>query len=360
MEAKNKYVFKELDQLDKRVRESKTPPNLKEAVFNMLDRLNRMAKFGNYSQDFEYIQNYINWVISIPWGQFTKEELDIPKAKQVLDNNHYGLEQVKERVLEYLSTRLLLKEKVKKDNKYEEALKRSPILCMVGLQGVGKTTMAKSIAKALGRPFVRISMGALGSTLELRGRNKAMPGAEPGQLIKSIVRVKSMNPIILLDELDKVSGETGLRSDMMAVLLEMLDPVQNTMFRDHYIDYPVDLSPIMFIVSANSTGTFSAALMDRLEIIKMPSYTDEEKLVIARDYLLPKIIIQNGLEPEQLEIQEDVWPLLIRPLGFDSGIRSLKRILDSVARKSAYEIVTQKKEKVVIGPENFKKYLPLF
>ncbi len=359
-EKKENYTFKELIELDNKVRGSNIPELLKDSIFNMLDRLNRMAKFGNYTQDFEYIQNYINWVINVPWGKFKKEELDITKAKNILDSNHYGLEQVKMRVLEYLSTRLLLKEKVKKDNIYQKALKKSPILCMVGLQGVGKTTMAKSIAKALGRPFVRISMGALGSTLELRGRNKAMPGAEPGQLIKSLIRVKNMNPVILLDELDKVSGETGLRSDMMAVLLEILDPEQNTLFRDHYIDYPIDLSPVMFIVSANSTGTFSAALMDRLEIIKMPSYTDEEKLVIARDYLLPKIIIQNGLEPNQIQFKKEVWPLLIRPLGFDSGIRSLKRILDSVARKAAYEIVTKRKNKIIITPENFKEYLPLF
>lgn len=358
MEEK-KYVFKELDNLDNQVRESNAPSDLKDRVFAMLLRLNRMAEMGNYSQDYEYISSYINWVVSIPWNIVDEETLDIEKTKQVLDNHHYGLDKVKERVLEYISTRLLLTEK--KDNpEYGDALKRSPILCMVGLQGVGKTTMARSIAESLNREFVRISMGALGSTLELRGRNKAVPGAEPGQIIKSLVRTKTTNPLILLDELDKVSGESGLRADMMAVLLEILDPEQNTSFRDHYIDYPIDLSGVMFIVSANNTGTFSAALMDRLEIIRMPSYTDEEKKVIARDYLLPKLIISNGLDSTKVEFTEDVWDDLIRPLGFDSGIRSLKKNLDGMTRKVAREIVMDKKDKVIINRDNFKSYLPAY
>ncbi|PIR43242.1 hypothetical protein COV24_03775 [candidate division WWE3 bacterium CG10_big_fil_rev_8_21_14_0_10_32_10] len=358
-ESNSKYLFKELEDLDSKVRNSKAPDDLKERIYSMLSRLNRMAKMGNYSQDYEYISSYINWVIETPWGIFAKETLDISKVKETLDKNHYGLESVKARVLEYLSTRVLLSDKVE-DPDYAEALKRSPILCMVGLQGVGKTTMAKSIAKALNREFIRVSMGALGSTLELRGRNKAMPGAEPGQIIKSLVRVNSMNPLILLDELDKVSGETGLRADMMAVLLEILDPEQNTSFRDHYLDYPIDLSGVLFIVSANNTGTFSAALMDRLEIIRMPSYTDDEKKVIARDYLLPKIIVSTGLTKDQLEFSPDIWDFLIRPLGFDSGIRSLKKNLESMARKAAREIVMDGTKKVVINTENYKQYLPSY
>jgi ATP-dependent Lon protease len=355
-----KYVFKELQDLDAKVRDSSLPSDLKERTFAMLSRLNRMAQMSNYSQDYEYISTYINWVTQIPWDKRSKEVLELNKTKEVLDSNHYGLESVKERVLEYLSTRVLLKERVKEDPSFEKQLKRAPVLCMVGLQGVGKTTMAKSVAEALNREFIRVSLGALGSTLELRGRNKSIPGAEPGQIIKSLVRTNVMNPVILLDELDKVSGETGLRSDMMAVFLELLDPEQNTNFRDHYIDYPIDLSEVLFIVSANNTGTFSAALMDRLEVIRMPSYSDDEKQKIARDYLLPKIINESGLKPEQFEVQDEVWGVFIRPLGFDSGIRSLKKNLESITRKAAKEIVADKKEKVIITPDNFKTYLPSY
>lgn len=355
-----RYEFKELQDLEDKVSSSKAPEELKTKIFSLIQRLSRMAKMGNYSQDFEYASNYIDWVVSIPWGETTKEVLDIQKAKKHLDAHHYGLERVKDRVLEYLSTRILLTKRSAQDSSYEEALRKSPILCMVGLQGVGKTTMARSIAGALNREFVRVSLGGLGSTLELRGRNKSTPGAEPGQIIKSLVRAKTMNPVILLDELDKVSGETGLRSDMMAVFLEILDPEQNTSFRDHYIDFPINLSQVLFIVSANNTGTFSTALMDRLEVIRMPSYTDDEKKVIARDYLLPQILKQTGLTKEQFKIETDVWDVFIRPLGFDSGIRSLKKNLDSMARKAAKEVVAEGKESVLITKENFKQYLPVY
>lgn len=353
-----KYEFKELENLQKLVEDSKSPDELKTSVYAMLDRLNRMSKMGNYSQDYEYISSYIDWIVSVPWGKESTESLDIKATHKMLNDEHYGLSSVKERILEYIATRILLGRKAKVDKKYEAALKRSPILCLVGLQGVGKTTMARSVAKALNREFIRVSMGALGSTLELRGRNKAIPGAEPGQIIKSLIRTKVMNPVILLDELDKVSGESGLRSDMMAVLLEILDPEQNTSFRDHYIDYPLDLSSVMFIVSANNTGTFSAALMDRLEVIRMPSYTDEEKQTIARDYLLPKLLDASGLDENIFVVEDPVWGEFIRPLGFDSGIRSLKKNLDSVIRKAAKQLVTGEVEKVVITPENFKEYLP--
>lgn len=257
--------------------------------------------------------------------------------------------------MQYLAVRKLLLDK--KDFK---AVERSPVICMVGLQGIGKTTMAKSIGKALNRPFYRISMGAIGSVLEIRGRDKAGEGAEPGQIIKALIRTGVRNPIILLDELDKASGQTGLLADVMATMLEILDPEQNTSFRDHYIDYPIDLSQVMFIVSANKLSTFSAALMDRLEIIKMPSYTDDEKLVISRDYLLPRVRASTGLLEDQLVFTQDVWPALLRPLGYDSGIRSLQRIIESMARQAALEIVTGQTTHVEITADNFRKYLPKY
>ena len=231
---------------------------------------------------------------------------------------------------------------------------------MVGLQGIGKTTMAKSIAEALNRPFYRISMGAIGSVLEIRGRDKASEGAEPGQIIKAIIRTGVRNPVILLDELDKASGQSGLLADIMATMLEVLDPEQNTSFRDHYFDYPINLSQVMFIVSANKIGTFSAALLDRLEIVRMPSYTDDEKQVIARDYLLPRVRATTGLGEDQLEFSSDVWASILRPLGFDSGIRSLQRTLENMARKVALEIVEKKATKVIIDASNFQSYLPKY
>lgn len=346
---------KEITQMRDKVNDSPSPQELKDQCMLMIERLERMAKTGVYSREYDIINNYIDWVIKYPWDKYASETLDLDVVKSTLDGNHYGLDAVKERILQYLAVRKLLLDK--KDFK---AVEKSPVICMVGLQGIGKTTMAKSIAKALNRPFYRVSMGAIGSVLEIRGRDKAIEGAEPGQIIKAMVRTGVRNPIILLDELDKASGQTGLLADVMATMLEILDPEQNTTFRDHYLDYPIDLSQVMFIVSANKLGTFSAALMDRLEIIKMPSYTDEEKQVISRDYLLPRVRASTGLLEDQLEFSPDVWPVLLRPLGYDSGIRSLQRIIESMARQVALEIVTGKTDKVYITAENFRQYLPKY
>jgi ATP-dependent Lon protease len=345
----------EIQRLYDKISNSAAPEELKISTQTMLKRLERMARTGVYSKEYDVISTYIDWVIQFPWNKRSEEILDLTRVKQVLDEAHYGLEGVKERIMEYMAVRKLLTEK--KDFK---AVEKSPVICMVGLQGIGKTTTAKSIAKALNRPFYRISMGAIGSVLEIRGRNKADDAAEPGQIVKAIVRTGVRNPVILLDELDKASGQSGLLADVMATMLEILDPEQNTTFRDHYLDYPIDLSEVMFIVSANKIGTFSAALMDRMELIKMPSYTDEEKQVIARDYLLPRVRATTGMDETQLEFTTDVWPLLIRPLGFDSGIRSLQRIVESMARKAALQIVRGELQKVTIDPENFRSYLPKY
>ena len=343
---------REIHELEKKVKDSCAPEELKEQSIDMVSRLYRMARIGVYSREYDIISNYIGWVCQFPWQKQADEILNIQKVKAVLDKSHYGLDIVKERILQYIAVRKLLVEK-----KDFEAIEKSPVICMVGLQGIGKTTLAKSIAKALNRPFYRISLGAIGSVLEIRGRNKALEGAEPGQIVKAICRTGARNPIILLDELDKASGQGGLLADVMATMLEILDPEQNTSFRDHYFDYPLDLSNIMFIVSANKTGTFSAALMDRLEIIRMPSYTDEEKQVIARDYLLPRVRQFTGLDEGQLVFSPDVWPSILRPLGYDSGIRSLQRMVEHMARAAALEIVLRKSQKVVIDAENFTRYL---
>lgn len=356
------FLFKELEDLAKKISDENIPTDLRERAKKMLDRLNRMAKLGGYSSEFETISRYVETITSIPWGKETEDNLDLKHTKETLDKNHYGLEDVKERILEYLSIITLRKgnpitksERVLLSEEYH-----APILCLVGLQGIGKTTMAASIAKSLGREFIRISLGATGSILEIRGQSKALSDAEPGQIIKSLIRTKVMNPLILLDEIDKASGEKGLRSDIMAALLEILDPEQNTTFRDHYIDFPINLSKVLFVCSANNTGTFSTALSDRLEIIRMPAYTDEQKEVIAKNYLFDKVVSSSGLTNKDITIEDDLWPLLIRPLGFDTGIRSLRRNIETMVRKVAKEKVEGKKEQTIISIENVKKYLPDF
>jgi len=352
MEKKD-FLIEELNTLNKKIGETKgLPQDLKERLNQMLDRLDRMANLGHYATEFDTLSRYIETVISIPWVAETKDILDLERAKESLERNHYGMQYSKDRILEYLSTLILLTQRG------EGAVSKSPVLLLVGLQGVGKTTLAYSVAETLGRKFERIAMGGIGSSTELRGKAKSFPEAEPGQIIKSLIRTSVKNPLILLDEIDKASGEQGLRMDIMAILLEILDPKQNVAFRDHYIDYPIDLSNVLFICSANTTGTLSTALMDRMEIIKMPSYSDQEKIVIARDYLMPQIIAKSGLKDGELEIDPNLWPGIVRPFGFDSGIRSLGRTLEAICRKVAREIVEGTSTKVTITAENLKYYLP--
>jgi len=350
------FLLTELKNLNDKVNAAVgLPEALKERLLQLLERLNRIAKTTSYAAEFDTLSTYISTVLSIPWDKETKDNLDLANAKALLDKNHFGLEEVKGRILEYLAVRKLLESEGK-----ETLSKRATVLCLVGLQGVGKTTIARSIAEALGRQFVRLSMGALGSTLELRGRSKALPDAEPGQIVKALIRSGVRNPLILLDEMDKVSGEQGLRSDFMAILLELLDPEQNTSFRDHYLDYPLDLSEVLFMGSANGIGTFSAALMDRLEIIQMPSYSDNQKEVIIKNYLLPKVMVATGLSSNQLSFSDDIWPKLIRPLGYDSGIRSLQRIVEGICRKVALLIVEGKVQSVTLNGDNLKDFLPKY
>jgi ATP-dependent Lon protease len=351
-----KFLLQELSILAGKVSAAESlPKDLKERLGQLVDRLNRIAQTTSYSQEFDTLSTYIDTVLSIPWGQFTKDNLDLANARGILDKNHFGLEEVKERILQHLAVRKLLQ-----SQKQGMDPQKAPVLCLVGLQGVGKTTIARSIAESLGRKFVRIAMGALGSTVELRGRSKSFPDAEPGQVVKALIHSRSRNPLILLDEMDKVSGEMGLRADFMAILLELLDPEQNSSFQDHYLDYPLDLSEVMFVGSANGTGTFSAALMDRLEIIQMPSYSDSQKEVIIKNYLLPKVMLASGLAANQLSFSDEVWPKLIRPLGYDSGIRSLQRIVEAICRKTALLLVEGKLDKVTITSENIKEYLPKY
>lgn len=352
-EKPEKFEFAELESLSQKVAKIQgMPVELKERLDKMLSRLNRMAQTGGYAEQFDNISRYVDTISSIPWVATTKDRLNLEEAKKLLDKNHHGMETTKERILEYLATMQLMQ------RQGEDVVARSPILLFVGLQGIGKTTLAISIADAMGRKFVRIAMGAIGSVLELRGRSKVFPEAEPGQIIKALIKTQVKNPVILLDEIEKASGEAGLRADVMATLLEILDPAQNIEFRDHYVDFPVNLSDVMFICSANNLGTLSTALLDRMEVIKLSSYTDPEKIAIGRDYLFPKVIAKSGLRPDEIIIDPDLWSSIVRPFGFDSGIRSLNRTLDAICRKVAKEIVEGKTKSVTINSSNLKNYLP--
>jgi len=348
-------VFDELKLIQEKIDSCKgLPEDLKLKANQMLQRVNRMAKLGSYSTEFEILSKYVDYIVQIPWIAKTESQVDIEFAKKVLEEHHFGITDVKERIVEYLSTMKLI------EQREPNAESKSPVILFVGLQGIGKTTIAISIGEALKRKFVRIAMGGLGSVTELRGKSRVYPEAEPGQIVKAMIKAGVRNPIILLDEIDKTSGSEGLRFDFMAVLLEILDPAQNNAFRDQYLDYPLDLSEVMFICSANYTNTISAALLDRLEVIKMSAYTDQEKIEIARHYLLPKILKNTGLKTEELVIAEDLWLNITRPFGFDAGIRTLQRTLEGVVRKVAREIVEGKSTSVHLTNENIKFYLPKY
>ncbi|OGH39087.1 MAG: hypothetical protein A3B44_03245 [Candidatus Levybacteria bacterium RIFCSPLOWO2_01_FULL_38_21] len=345
----------QIQKLSEKIKASNLPSDLLEKIEGMIDLLRASLKSGNASFiNFENISNYVDWVTSLPFNKETKDILDLHRAKEILDKNHYGLLSVKNRILEYLSSIILTMQ-----NEPGEGIIRAPILCLIGLVGTGKTTLAYSIAESLGRKFERIPLGGMGDARALRGQSRSFADAEPGEIIKKIVNASSKNPVILLDELDRVTE--GARADIMGVLVELLDPEQNKFFTDHYIDYPFDLSHVLFVATANNTTNISTAVLDRLEVVQMPSYTDEEKLAIAKSYLFPKIRKQTGLSDNQPVIDDSVWPFIIRPLGFDAGIRSLERTIEGVCRKTARLIVEGKVPQdsyVHITSENYKQFLP--
>jgi len=338
----------EIADLDQKVNKALLPEDLREKVRGMIDRLSQSGSTEGYQVNFDNIARYVDWVCSLPWNQKSQDILDLKNAKSVLDKNHYGLEQVKQRILEYLAVLGLSQKK--------EKISRAPILCLVGLVGTGKTTFAYSIAEALGRRFSRIPFGGLSEAMQLRGRPKSLPDTEPGQLIKSLRRCGTKNPVILLDEIDRIAQES--RGDIMGVLVELLDPEQNSAFLDHYLDYPFDLSEVLFITTANNTANIATAVMDRLETITMPSYSDEEKIKIGKDYILPRTVTTCGLPSGALAIDENVWPKVVRPLGFDAGMRSLERTIDGICRKVAKEIVEGKLKKIYLDEKNIENYLP--
>ncbi|KKR88537.1 MAG: Lon protease [Candidatus Gottesmanbacteria bacterium GW2011_GWA2_41_12] len=349
---------KEITVLREKLKNSLLPPDLLEKTQGMVERASLGFKMGGYFTGLDQVANYLDWITNLPWNKRSEDNLDLAHAKEVLEQNHYGLTELKERILEYISVMKLRKDKGENIQASDTVLKfmRAPILCFVGLVGTGKTTIAYSIAEAMGRKFVRIPFGGMGSALDLRGQSRVHPDAEVGQLIKALRRAGTKNPVILLDELDRVSAEA--RADIMGVLVELLDPEQNTAFVDHYIDYPFDLSEALFIATANNTGNIATAVLDRLEPIQMPSYNDDEKTIIGKKYVYPKMVKETGLTTENLQIDDEVWSSIVRPLGFDSGIRTLERTINGVCRKIAKEIVEGKGTSFHLTPANIKEYLP--
>lgn len=350
-------IISEIIELQNKLASSRAPIELKEESMKSIQRLERMAKWGNYSSEFEGIDKYVDWVTRIPWGVLSQDNLDINNAKQLMDSTHFGMETVKEMILDYLAAMQLKSIRNKRIENSEEKSSPTPTLLFVGLQGIGKTSIAQSIAKAMGRKFARVSLGAIGDVRTLRGVPRHEMDSEPGQIIKALVRTGTMNPVILIDEIEKASGNKGLLNDVMAALLEILDPEQNSTFVDHYIDHPIDLSQVFFICTANNLGGLSAALLDRLEVIRFMSYSDKEKEVIAKSYILPRVFSSMGLSTEYIQIAEEVWPLLIRPVGFDAGIRQLERNISTLARSAARQIVSGKPVPIQITPENLKQYV---
>lgn len=301
-------------------------------------------------QNYQSASKYVDWVVAVPWFNQSQDILDLRDAKEKLDKEHYGLESIKERFLEYISVISLQK------NRYPDEAIHAPILLFVGLVGTGKTTMATSIAHVLGREIIRIPFGGLGDAHYLRGHSRTRPDSEPGQIIKGLVNCKTKNPVILLDEIDRVADDA--LNTIMGVLVEILDPEQNHHFVDHYLDYPVDLSQVIFCATCNSTSRIATAVMDRLEVIQMPSYTDEEKITIAKDYLLPKALKSTGLTSQDIQISNEVWSQVVRPLGFDAGVRTLQRNIEGMCRKVAKVILEGKNKQVIIDETNVKVFLP--
>ena len=355
IEGIDQNLIAEVKNLFRKIKDSDLPNDLREEVTHSLNRLNRAMQHSFYQAEYEQTARYIEWLISLPWNKRSQDNLDLQKAKEILDKHHYGLGHIKERILEYLS---VLKLQAEKENSNIVRLTRSSILCFVGLPGTGKTSLGGAIAETLSREFIRIPMGGMGGPLILRGQTKALPEAEPGMIIKGLRRAGTKNPVILLDEIDSVAE--GAESDIMGVLLELLDPEQNNSFTDYYIDHPFDLSEVLFVCSANKMGNLTGAVMDRLEIIIMPRYTDEDKIHIARDYLLPREFINVGLEENTVKFAEDVWPLIIKPYGYEVDIRSLQRTINGILRRIAKKHVEGKLNEVTLNAANLPQFLPEF
>ncbi|KRQ86138.1 Lon protease 1 [Caloramator mitchellensis] len=333
-------IQEEIEQYKKKLEKAKLPKEAKDKVNYELKRLERI---GPNSPESGVIRTYLDWVLDLPWAKETKDVESLDKVKEVLENEHYGLEEVKERILEYIAVRKLNK------------TMKGPILCLVGPPGVGKTSIARSIANALGRNFVRISLGGVRDEAEIRGHRRTYIGAIPGRIIYGMKQAGSKNPVYLFDEIDKLSSD--FRGDPADALLEVLDAEQNHSFRDHYIELQYDLSKVLFITTANTLDTIPRPLLDRMEVIEISGYTDEEKVKICSRYLLPRQIKENGLKAENITLSESVIKDIVNLYTRESGVRTLERRIGSICRKVAIEVVNNLDKNVKITNKNLEKYL---
>lgn len=333
-------VQSEIAEYKRQIAELKLPEDV-EAKLNK--EFNRLIKMPPMTPEGAVIRSYIDALLSLPWGKFTEDNFDLKLAQKTLDADHYGLKKVKERILEYLAVRALSKST------------RGPILCLVGPPGVGKTSLAFSVAKAIGRNFTRVSLGGIRDEAEIRGHRRTYIGSMPGRIIHGMQVAGCMNPVFLLDEVDKMAAD--FRGDPASALLEVLDPEQNHSFSDHFIEFPFDLSNVFWIVTANTVETIPPALRDRMEIIQLSSYTDEEKVKIAQLHLLPKEIKLNGLENYKVSLSEKAIRRVIHDYTREAGVRNLERKLAGVCRKIAYIIVQGKKKSAQVTEKNLEKYL---
>lgn len=335
--------------IGQQIDQSNLPPSLAERLHNQLIRLEKASAASGYKIEFDKELDYINFVSTLPFNKSGQDILDLHRAAQILDKNHYGLKTAKDRILEYLSVLIL--------NYRNGGKPKNSTLSFVGLVGSGKTSLAYSIAESLGRPIIRIPFGGLGSVKDLRGESRIKAEAEPGLLMKAIHSLGVNNPVVLLDEVDRVATES--RADVMGVLVELLDSEQNYAFLDHFVDYPFDLSKVLFITTANNTGNIATAVLDRMELIEMPSYTDEEKIIIGKNYILPKTLKTAGLTPDILTVDDLIWSQIVRPLGFDAGIRSLQRTIETVVRKIARQVVEGHNGPYKVTTENIGQYIDI-
>jgi ATP-dependent Lon protease len=330
----------EIADLSEKIEKAGMPDHVKQAAQKELDRY---EKIPSSSAESSVIRNYIEWLLSLPWKDKTEDDLDIHRAEKILNDDHYGLEKVKERVLEYLAVQQLT-----------HSLK-GPILCLAGPPGVGKTSLARSIAKSLKRNFVRVSLGGVRDESEIRGHRRTYVGAMPGRIIQGMKKAGTINPVFLLDEIDKMSND--FRGDPSSAMLEVLDPEQNFNFSDHYIEEPYDLSKVMFIATANNLATIPGPLLDRMEIISIAGYTEIEKVHIVKDHLLPKQLEEHGLSKGTLQIRDEAVLKVVRYYTREAGVRSLERQLASICRKTAKVVVAGEKKRVVITDKNLEEFL---